>query len=252
MGGYGQPQINYAGIVNQNGGYRYGSPASNQQNIKGNKMAGNQPDWGGMSRFADQQQRMNTPFHVQQVKDAFGAHANALSGLGSQIGSQLNANADRASQAKQQAVGWAANQNVLPFEFTDTRQGVNQAYGGVKQGAPDQFGSWLKMNEQYQNHRADLARQNQIKDQMAAYSPEVQQAQRDAYIQNQRDQMEMERQRGYAQLPLQQERMKMMQGLFGNLFSGLGGMFGGGGAPAPGGSVPNGFTTNFGASGRIV
>lgn len=239
---YGQPQIDFASIVNQAGGNRYGSPASNQQ--QGNGMAQQQqPNWGAALQFAQGMNDMNTPFHVGQVKNAFGAHANALSGLGSQIGSQLNANADRGAQAKQQAVGWAQGQNVIPFEFADLRSqpGV-QNYGGVKMGAPDQFSTWQKMNEQYQNNRADLARQNQMKDQMQQFDPTYQQA-----LRNQQD---TARQQQWNDLPLQQERMKMMQGLLGNLFSGMGGMFGqvNGGTPA---TPTRGFTTNFGASGTV-
>lgn len=241
--GYGQQQIDFASIVNQAGGNRFGSPANNQpQQRQGNNVAQQQPNWADALRYNQGMNDMATPFHVGQIKNAFGAHSNAMSGLGSQIGSQLNANADRTSQAKQQAVGWAQGQNVLPFEFADLRQGVNQAYGGVKQGAPDQFSSWMKMNEQYQNNRADLARQNQMKDQMQQFDP--------TYQQEMRNRQDSARQQQWNDLPLQQEKMKMIQGLFGNLFSGLGGI--GGGAAAPAGAVPNGFTTNFGASGRIV
>lgn len=225
---YGQPQINYAGLVNQNGGYRYGSPASNQQNRQGNQMAGNQSGYGGNgNQLFDQFQRADTPFHAQQIKDAFGAHANMGNQIGSAFASVNAGNQAAAQNARERGINWAQNQNVLPFEFSDMRQDVNQAYGGVKQGAPDKFSSWLKMNEEYQNNRANIARKNAYEDAKMQYDPFLMQERRNAG--------DTARQMSWNDMPLMQYRMDMMK----NLFGGLG--MGGGGA--------SGFNTNFGASG---
>jgi hypothetical protein len=193
--------------------FGWGNQQQQPQQGQGSRMA--QPDWGGMSRFADQQQRMNTPFQVQQVKDAFSGHANAMSGIGGQIGSTLAGNADRQANARQQGVSWAQNQNVLPFEFTDIRPA-----GG------DKFKTWLNMNDEFQKARASTARGNQMEEMRMQLDPE--------FLQQRRNALDMTRQNAWNDLPLQRERMDMMRNLFGGL--GLGG-----------GNV--GFKTNFGASG---
>ena len=204
-----------------------GQPQQQQQNNGG---------WNGNANMAfDQMQRANTPFQVQQIKDAFGSHNAAMSGLGSTIGNQLNANANRIGQAREQGVQWAQANDVLPFEFAQLTQGVNQAYGGVREGAPDPFNEWLKMNDQFQRARARTQMDIQNEWQMQQYRPDLVNAQQNA--------INTSRQNQWNNMPLIREQNSATGGLLSQLFGGLGGI---------GGQLPNQFTTNFGGSGSFV
>lgn len=101
-------------------------------------------NFGGIGDFMASQQRMGTPFENQLIKDAASGFGSAVGGAMGQISGQLNANADRVQQNREQTNQWAQANNVLPPSMVESQLA----------GAGNPLQMYLNLNKQFQQGRA--------------------------------------------------------------------------------------------------
>lgn len=163
-------------------------------------------NWGGFNNFLEGQTRRGTPFETQMLKDGASGFGSQIGGAMGAIGGQLNANAERVGQRRQQSDQWATSQGVLPPSMVESQLG----------GVSNPFQTWLNLNKQFQQGRAQTGVDAQQTQDQYANSSE-----------------------GRASFNNRFAQQKQQADLMANLFAKIVGSGGSGG----------GFKTNFGAAG---
>jgi hypothetical protein len=121
-------------------------------------------DFTGANTFLGGQQRRDTPFEVQNIKDAASGHGQGLQGAMGQLNSALQGNAARAGENRDRGLAFTNSVGAVPFDM-DPKGATN----------------WMADNARFQNsnfaRQQDQAKQAGAfqRDQEAAAFPQQQQ-----------------------------------------------------------------------------